>query len=55
MRAIRPGNRGEKSPTKEPGRKCPAEGCPTVLSIYNPADTCFAHLSPSLGSTRERA
>jgi hypothetical protein len=25
------------------GRHCAEEGCSTILSIYNPADVCFAH------------
>jgi hypothetical protein len=26
------------------GRKCQEPDCPTVLSVYNPEDFCFAHL-----------
>lgn len=28
---------------REPGRVCEAEGCPTVLSVYNRQDLCWLH------------
>jgi hypothetical protein len=29
------------------GRHCAEAGCPTVLSTYNAADTCWLHSRPS--------
>ena len=32
-------------PTYPPGRVCAAEGCQTVLSIYNGSEHCWVHQS----------
>jgi hypothetical protein len=36
------------------GRVCQADGCTTVLSIYNNSDDCSLHEHRSLKSSRER-
>ena len=28
---------------RDPGRRCAAPGCPTVLSVYNSDHLCFTH------------
>jgi len=28
---------------RDPGRRCTAPGCPTVLSVYNSDHLCFSH------------
>lgn len=55
MKAVGPGERGEKSRTKEPGRKCRVLGCQTLLSVYNRADTCFAHAEPVFSFPRGKS
>ena len=32
-----------RSPTYSRGRVCAAEGCRTLLSIYNPSKLCWPH------------
>jgi hypothetical protein len=29
------------------GRRCADPACPTVLSTYNPSDTCYLHTEPT--------
>lgn len=41
-------------PTYEPGRVCATPECGTVLSRYNPRDTCFRHSPPEKPVLRGR-
>ncbi len=43
LRADRPGSRIRRPKTYLTGRVCRVEGCATVLSRYNRADTCHRH------------
>jgi hypothetical protein len=36
------------------GRRCEYPGCPTVLSTYNSATTCWFHTRPSYGRPPSR-
>jgi hypothetical protein len=45
LTAARPEGR-TRSDRFERGRTCAFEGCPTVLSLYNPADHCWTHTEP---------
>jgi hypothetical protein len=46
--------RAEKVRTYTVGRVCAAEGCSTVLSIYNPSRFCGLHLKPDGSRGRRR-
>ena len=39
---------------RDPGRRCAAPGCPTVLSVYNSDHLCFAHADVKTRAPFER-
>lgn len=43
LRAHRPGSRIRRPKRYEIDRVCIAEGCTTVMSMYNRGDHCFRH------------
>jgi hypothetical protein len=46
--------RAERVRTYASGRVCAAEGCTTVLSIYNPSRFCGLHSAPDRSSVRRK-
>ena len=54
LRASGLGELPRRSPTYSPGRVCAAEGCRTLLSIYNPSKLCWPHESPRVYVARVR-
>jgi hypothetical protein len=48
LRATRPGGSAARRPARASGQRvCRADGCGTVLSIYNASGTCWLHTEPS--------
>jgi hypothetical protein len=50
--AWRPASQADRVAVRERGRVCAHDGCDTILSIYNPAKYCSAHVSEALGRRR---
>jgi hypothetical protein len=46
--------RSERVRTYATGRVCSAEGCFTILSIYNPSRFCGVHSAPDRSSARRK-
>lgn len=49
-----PSSRAERVRTYTAGRVCAADGCLTVLSIYNPSRYCGLHSAPDRVSARRK-
>jgi hypothetical protein len=48
LRATLPGGSVARRPARVSGQRvCRAEGCDTVLSIYNASGTCWLHTEPN--------
>ena len=52
LNAWRPVSQTDRVAVRERGRICAHKGCDTILSIYNPAKFCSAHVDEALGRRR---
>lgn len=52
LNTWRPVSQTDRLTVRERGRICAHEGCDTILSIYNPAKYCSAHVDATLGRRR---
>lgn len=48
----RPVSQTERVDVRQRGRVCARDGCETILSIYNSADYCSAHMTEALDRRR---
>jgi hypothetical protein len=49
-------DRGKGSPRRVGrGRRCTEPGCDTVLSTYNPSQTCYLHTMPTMAPPLQRS
>lgn len=55
LNAWRRVSKTDRVAIRERGRICAHEGCATILSIYNPARYCSAHVSETLGRRSRRS
>lgn len=52
LNAWRPVSQTDRLAVRRRGRICAHDGCGTILSIYNPAKYCSAHVDDALGRRR---